>query len=180
MRHIIAYALALTPSMVDLSQKQAADFPGGNRRLEPKHEPEGVWFAEKPDGEEDDEEFDTVTATITEPIDYELTEDRLSSLLAGGHFAGLEDGREATHGPVKIVSFELREHDDLGAEALFEEMIVPHVLSTKPATLTRTSTVLGVLGLCAMAVAIVRTVVFRRDYTLVRPVEVSASTQEFS
>lgn len=51
--------------------------------------------------------FDEMVVQITHPMHYHLTDVVMKYLLSIDAFRGLEDGREATHGPIKIIGYEL-------------------------------------------------------------------------
>eukprot|EP00931_Biecheleriopsis_adriatica_P074692 TRINITY_DN4869_c0_g1_i1.p1 TRINITY_DN4869_c0_g1~~TRINITY_DN4869_c0_g1_i1.p1 ORF type:complete len:1392 (+),score=293.48 TRINITY_DN4869_c0_g1_i1:62-4177(+) len=50
---------------------------------------------------------DELTVEITDDMNYRITDDVMRYLLESDAFRGLEDGREATHGPVRIVGYQL-------------------------------------------------------------------------
>eukprot|EP00434_Breviolum_minutum_P026573 symbB.v1.2.023492.t2/scaffold2085.1/size181108/2 len=51
--------------------------------------------------------FDEVVVQITHPMHYHLSDAVMKYLLSIDAFRGLEDGREATHGPIRIIGYEL-------------------------------------------------------------------------
>jgi len=57
-------------------------------------------------------QFDTIVVTITKPMRYKIDEPLLGRLIKNGAFSLISDGREATHGPVNIASFYLRDRPD--------------------------------------------------------------------
>lgn len=185
MRHIVAYALALSPSMIKIGEKQASmQSSTVDRRL--STDDVGVWVVELPadaEGEEDD--FDTFSAEITEPMDYEITPEFLQTLLDRGAFHGLQDGRESTHGPVDIVGIELRpaavRHDE-NMHALYEshqEKGLHHSLfrlyhrgnAAKVLAVALIFSFVGVLLLWSLRY---------RGYTRVLPLEVTPNTRELA
>mmetsp|Transcript_48785 Transcript_48785/g.114571 ORF Transcript_48785/g.114571 Transcript_48785/m.114571 type:complete len:1327 (-) Transcript_48785:150-4130(-) len=100
-------------------QTMAEDFqkifqPEQSRRLQQKpfQTPAGGEFREETlDDMEDDWSkhgaFDEMVVQITEPMHYPITDEVMEYLLAADAFRGLEDGREATHGPIKVIGYEL-------------------------------------------------------------------------
>lgn len=62
-------------------------------------------------------EFDEFTVRIREPLPYDMTEGLLQDLLRKGAFKGLEDGREATHGPIYVRAVALLEPTPAAAPA---------------------------------------------------------------
>jgi len=51
--------------------------------------------------------FDEMVVEITDDMHYPITDAVMRYLMSADAFRGLEDGREATHGPVKIIGYEL-------------------------------------------------------------------------
>ncbi|CAK9020070.1 Uncharacterized protein SCF082_LOCUS14772 [Durusdinium trenchii] len=51
--------------------------------------------------------FDEMIVQISHPMHYHISDAVMRYLMHVDAFRGLEDGREATHGPIKIVGYEL-------------------------------------------------------------------------
>lgn len=100
-------------------QTMAEDFqkifqPEQSRRLQQKpfQTPAGGEFREETLEDMEDDwskhgAFNEMVVQITEPMHYPITEEIMEYLLAADAFRGLEDGREATHGPIKVIGYEL-------------------------------------------------------------------------
>ncbi|CAE7237141.1 unnamed protein product [Symbiodinium pilosum] len=60
--------------------------------------------------------YDEMIVEITEPMHYPITDAVMQYLLSADAFRGLEDGREATHGPIKIIGYELLDSAGVAAK----------------------------------------------------------------
>lgn len=102
-------------SLESMTQKNFGNiFNQTSRRLDQlafRTEAGGEFKLETLDDMEDDwshhGSFNEMIVQITHPMHYHITDAVMQYLLSIDAFRGLEDGREATHGPVKIVGYEL-------------------------------------------------------------------------
>jgi hypothetical protein len=109
--------------------------PGlASRRLGNHHLPEGGDVEddvedEEAEEEESDSEFDSFVVRIKEPINYHITEGLMRRLHRENAFR-IEDGREATLGPIKVSGIELREPPlavSYGRQAHFDKAMLEQV-----------------------------------------------------
>lgn len=104
MRQSIAYALALLPSVIKMFDQRQVPNPHSSMRNTRR-----LWALENNNEAEDDGiPYNAFTVEISEPMDYEISEQILKTLMHQGAFK-IEDGREDTHGPLQVEGFEL--HD---------------------------------------------------------------------
>jgi len=108
----LAYGLALMPQAVEVGQEAVQEAVGSptpapadslgsvfNRRLNTENAPMKGFG-----------ESDILVATIVKPMNYRFDEFLIRRIVKNGGFSLLSDGREKTHGPVRIESVSLRDH----------------------------------------------------------------------
>merc|ERR1712190_73214 len=88
---------------------------------------------------EDNEEFDTFTVRIHQPLQYDLTPSLLRRLVSQGAFHGIEDGREDEYGPIFIKDFELLSGDSDDDEQPAIQEIEENQADLSPVAAFRTS-----------------------------------------
>ncbi|CAK9019755.1 unnamed protein product [Durusdinium trenchii] len=122
-RHVIAYGLMVLPAAVKEAGREAKQVEATmkqnnetmtSRRLSGlafKTPAGGEFKVETLDDMEDDWSqhgpFDEMIVQISHPMHYHISDAVMRYLMHVDAFRGLEDGREATHGPIKIVGYEL-------------------------------------------------------------------------
>merc|ERR1712048_967173 len=117
----MAYGLALLPQAVQVGQEgvtaaveSPTPAPGQASSSDPFSEAIDDAFSRRLKREnaplEGFGESDTLVTTIVKPMHYRFDEHLIKRIIQNGGFSLLSDGREKTHGPVRIESFYLRDH----------------------------------------------------------------------
>jgi len=122
--------------------------------------------------DDEDDGFDMFTLKITKPIQYILDNDLVVGLFKMGAFR-IEDGNEATHGPVIIQDFDLLPSEEEEEEAREKSSMLADFENTKVEKQGPTSLSASLIGAFMAGFAIVGSFVLcfarvatRRGYTL--------------
>eukprot|EP00929_Paragymnodinium_shiwhaense_P050472 TRINITY_DN2539_c0_g1_i1.p1 TRINITY_DN2539_c0_g1~~TRINITY_DN2539_c0_g1_i1.p1 ORF type:complete len:1426 (+),score=450.66 TRINITY_DN2539_c0_g1_i1:135-4412(+) len=120
MREALAYGLATLPEAIDLGKTEMDEMQNGGKDSARRLKETGRKLLKDLDPKKDaGYESNTVHVRITKPLQWVIDAHMIQKLIDMNAFSLLEDGKEKTHGPVKIVGFHLV--DPEGAEEQGEQ-----------------------------------------------------------